>query len=816
VGPPGTDAGGMHGPPGTDRPLKLASGVALWAAGGVLVLGVWVVGEWALGSLHVARASSRFLPMAPTTALAFLVSGFLLLVGPSLRMARASRVWPFLLGVFLVVVAGVWADRLRGAGRAFPLLPPGIAPGGGPYFGRMSPWAALLFTLVIAATGLRFREEGGPTRRLAWSQALLLVGFMASGLVLAGLGFHTPLLVEGQVIPIAPPSALGFLLLMGGGLHDGEGAWGTRWRASPTILARLTRRTLPPLVAVVILGGWAMGAVLTYREGNARLLGAALLTSLGVVLIIAFTGWVALDLQREVDEGQRALQERERHLQTTLDSIGDGVIILGGDGRVQDMNPVAEALTGWSQAEARGQVHAQVVQFLDPEDRGRRVDLVTPTLEARGAQGVVNPHLLVARDGSERQVVSNAAPLSEGGGGLTGVVLVMRDLTQFMELEGQLRQSQKMDAIGQLSGGVAHDFNNLLAAIQGSADLLSLHVSREPTLRGYLAVIQEGTRRAADLTAKLLAFARKGKVVSTPLDVHGVLRDALQLLQRSIDPRIRVEVTLGARQSVIVGDPTLLENVFLNLGINARDAMPGGGTIRYRTRNVRVEVPEADRPPFHLMAGDYLEIQVEDTGGGIPAQVLPKIFDPFFTTKPVGKGTGLGLAAAFGTLKDHHGAIKVTTELGKGTTFTLLLPLSREVEVKAAPEAEPVPGAGCVLLIDDEPIVRSTASQLLASLGYSVLLAEDGIAGVATFQQHHDRIDLVMLDMVMPRLGGKETLARLREIQADVKVILCSGFDLQGQLEEVLSQGSIGFLHKPYRRCELAEALAKAHPAGRG
>ncbi len=800
----------MRGPYGFDPPMRRVSGPALAAALGVMALGAWVVGEWALGSLHVARPLVRLHIMAPTTAMAFLFTGLLLLLGPTTRAPRASMAWLLVMGAFVLVLSGVWVDRLRVAGRVFPLLPPGSAPGGGPYFGRMSPWTALLFALITLAAGLRFRSGEGASRRLVASQSLHLFVFGASGMVLAGLGFHTPLLLEGQIIPIAPMSALGFLVLAAGGLHDGPAAWGPRWRSSPTILARLTRRTLPPLVTVVIVGGWCMGAVLTYAEGDRRLLGAAFLTGLGVLLIILLTARVALELQREVDEGQRALRDRERHLETTLDAIGDGVVILDREGRIQGLNPVARTLTGWSLEEARGRGHGEVVRIVDPGARERGIDLVTSTLEAGLSQATVTPYLLVGRDGGERPVAGNIAPLLEGGEGVTGAVLVLRDLSRFLDLEERLRHSEKMDAIGQLSGGIAHDFNNLLAAIQGSADLLALQVPKEPLLHSYLSVIQEGTRRAADLTAKLLAFARKGKVLSTPVDVHAVLKEALQLLQRSIDPRIHLEVELEATETVVVGDPTLLENVFLNLGINARDAMPEGGTVRYRTANVQIGPPESGQPPFHLSPGGHLEIRVEDTGAGIPSAILPRIFDPFFTTKPVGKGTGLGLAAAYGTVKDHHGAITVHSEAGRGTVFTLLLPLSQEAVVKPPVEPEPPPGAGCVLLIDDEPIVRSTGSALLASLGYSVLLAEDGLVGVEVFQREQERIDLVMLDMVMPRLGGKETLARLRQIRPGVKVILCSGFDLQGQLEEVVGQGSVHFLHKPYRRSDLAEALLKA------
>ncbi len=752
--------------------------------------------------------------MAPTTGLAFVAAGISLWGAPRLREPGASLAWGGLAAATGLGCLGLLAWRAFGPHSQPTLAAPVPGAGWRPFFGRMSPWSAWLFIAASSAKLLRFRERAGPSKRTAVSQGLTVGVLLISGFVLAGMGFRSPLLQEGGLIPIAPPAALGFHLLALGQLCEGDQSWGWQWLHSPTLFARLTRKTIPAMLALVVIGGWMIGAVLIRFAGEGRLVGAALVTALIASLMALLTGAVAAGIQREVDLGQRALQEREERLRTTLDSIGDGVLTTDLEGRIISMNPVAEALTGWSRDQALGRDHAEILRLLDSKDRQPLPDLTERVLQLGETYTTLNPNFLLARDGTELRVSENAAPIRDGSGQVMGMVIALRDMTRYIELEEKLRQSQKMDAIGQLSGGVAHDFNNMLLGIQGGAELLALRLPKDPQLAGYVRMIKDGALRATDLTAKLLAFARKGKVISTGVDIHEILKAAFLLLERSIDPRIRLDLALNARHSTAVGDPTMLQNVFLNLGINARDAMPEGGTLRFSTRDVRIEESEAGLPPFNLEPGPYLEITVADTGSGIAPEVLDKVFEPFFTTKSVGHGTGLGLAAVYGGMKEHHGAVTVTSELGRGTTFRLLIPsTAAEVSPLASREEEAIAGEGCVLVIEDEAIVRSVATSLLESLGYTVILAEDGLAGVEVFQRERHRIDLVLLDLVMPRLGGKETLLRLRELQPEVKVLLCSGFDHEGHLGELIRYGANGFIQKPYRRVALGEALARIRTA---
>jgi len=381
--------------------------------------------------------------------------------------------------------------------------------------------------------------------------------------------------------------------------------------------------------------------------------------------------------------------------------------------------------------------------------------------------------------------------------------------------EEQLRQSQKMEAIGQLAGGVAHDFNNMLAAILGSAEIMAESIPEDDEKTRMVNVIVKASQRAADLTSKLLSFSRKGKLISTPLDLHRVVHDTVLLLERSIDRRIEIQLELEAPNPLVIGDPSQLENALLNLCINARDAMPEGGVLRVATQ--RVPLDEAfcrALVGFSLEPGAYVRLTVEDSGHGIPPEIRDRIFEPFFTTKPTGKGTGLGLAAVYGIVKDHRGLIQVDSAPGQGTAFNIYLPLEESALLpsESKPSLPTRLGGGSVLVIEDEEVVRSTASMLLQNLGYDVILAADGLEGIRCFQANRARIRLVLLDMVMPGISGKETAQRLATIDPSVPIIITSGFSMELCASELLNEGIHGFLHKPYGRAELAKALLSSLP----
>ncbi|HAE37245.1 MAG TPA: hypothetical protein DCG57_01250 [Candidatus Riflebacteria bacterium] len=381
------------------------------------------------------------------------------------------------------------------------------------------------------------------------------------------------------------------------------------------------------------------------------------------------------------------------------------------------------------------------------------------------------------------------------------------DVTDRIMLEERVRQGEKMEAIGQLAGGVAHDFNNQLSGILGYAELLAKKLDNEPQLKKMAESIMTSALRSADLTRQLLAFARKGKFVSTPVDTHHLIAEVISLLQHSIDRRITIIQQLEAEIPVVAGDPGQLQNAILNLAINARDAMPDGGTLSFFTANIdfHEKVRGHDLPP-----GSYLQICVTDTGTGMNEEVKSRLFEPFFTTKQHGKGTGLGLAASYGAIKNHGGAISVYTEMHKGTTFRVLLPTGNhdgQSEVQISKSSGRIPGKGNIMLVDDETIVREATAKMLEDLGYKVLECRDGEEAAELFRAISHDVDAVILDMVMPRLAGPETFAAMRKIKPDVKVLLASGFSINGAASGLLKAGAAGFLQKPYQIEELSQKL---------
>ncbi len=396
-------------------------------------------------------------------------------------------------------------------------------------------------------------------------------------------------------------------------------------------------------------------------------------------------------------------------------------------------------------------------------------------------------------------------------GYLLKVWAVMEDVTELKKAEEQFHQAQKMDVIGRLAGGVAHDFNNMLAGILGHAELLDMKTDEESPLKRHVRPIIEASTRAADLTNKLLAFSRKGKTVSATLDMHETITSAMGLLERSFDKKIAIDTKFHAENSKIVGDPTLLQNALLNLALNARDAMPTGGVLSFSTSNIFI-TNEAEASAYSLSKGEYLEINVSDSGCGMSKEVISKIFEPFFTTKPVGKGTGLGLSAVYGTIKEHKGAINVYSEAGSGTLFKIYLPVeaskSKDTTL-VANENNLVSGEGLVFVIDDEEIIREMAKAILSSLGYKVLSAADADEAIRIFKKYKEEISLVILDMVMPKKSGKEIFEMLKEIKPDVNVLISSGFSKKDNIDEMIKDGARGFIQKPYRQASLSQAIAE-------
>lgn len=389
------------------------------------------------------------------------------------------------------------------------------------------------------------------------------------------------------------------------------------------------------------------------------------------------------------------------------------------------------------------------------------------------------------------------------------IVEWVRDITNRKKAEDHIRQSEKMKSIGQLAGGVAHDFNNQLTGIMGYADMLRARLE-DPNLKRYTENILVASRRSRDLTQKLLAFARKGQYEFHPVDIHDIIHEVVEILNHSVDKKIQIKQVLEANPSMTQGDPSQLQNALLNLAINASDAMPDGGELIFQTTVVNSE-SRPEPTSAQIRSGSCLRLCVTDTGTGIPKKNLDHIFEPFFTTKEVGKGTGMGLASVYGTISQHGGSIHVYSEVGHGTTFRIYLPLESNPTFQAKRKTDVIaaPGSGTILVVDDEELMRELGVDMLTSLGYTIKTADNGAAAIELYRKHWRQIDIVILDMIMPKMDGTEAYRAIKTINPDVKVLLASGYSINGEAQSLLAEGVQGFIQKPFDCAELSAKVSE-------
>ena len=507
-------------------------------------------------------------------------------------------------------------------------------------------------------------------------------------------------------------------------------------------------------------------------------------------------------------EADNALRESSEKYRTILESIEEGYFETDLEGNLTFTNDPSCKILGYPCNQLLGM---NTHDYATP-DTAKKISRVTEQVKKTGKPEDVTDCYVIRKNGSKAILELSISLRTDKDGQPAGFRGLLRDVTKRKEteedkrlLETQLQQAQKMESIGTLAGGIAHDFNNILMGIQGNATLMLLKIESEHPNHVKIKNIEKFVQNGTELTKQLLGFARGGKYLVKTTDLNDVIEKSSSLFART-RKEIQVHTDLYDEIWAADVDSGQIEQALLNLYVNAWQAMSAGGDLYLKTRNVILD--SSIVKPFKVEPGQYVEISVSDTGVGIDKETRKRIFEPFFTTKEMGRGTGLGLASVYGIVKSHGGYIDVSSEKEKGTTFTLYLPASekRAVQEKAVP-TEMFRGTGTVLLIDDEKMILDVGCELLEELGYTVLSALSGREALEIFQENSTKIDLVIMDMIMPGMSGGETFDRLRNINQDIKVLLSSGYSLNGQATQILRRGCDGFIQKPFNLNQLAEKI---------
>lgn len=513
--------------------------------------------------------------------------------------------------------------------------------------------------------------------------------------------------------------------------------------------------------------------------------------------------------QTDVTEHKRAeeaLRESEKNFRDLVENLLDGVAITDDGGVPVYVNPRFSEITGFNTDELLEKKSLDAI--LSGPDRGtgkKGKKKKTGTLSQKNHE-----QQIVRKDGVHVPIeISTTLTHWQGKKCL---MTIIRDIIsrkkaeeEKSRLESQLYHSQKMEAVGTLAGGIAHNFNNILMGIQGFAQLMKMDKSSTHPDWQHLKSIEISVQNAVDLTQQLLGFGSVGKYMNVPIDLNELIRKESEIFVQT-KKEIRIQQDYEKNLWAVKADRGQIQQVILNIYVNAWQAMPRGGSIYVRTENVVID--RDYQVAYKVQPGRYVKISVTDTGSGIDGETREKIFDPFFTTKDRGFSSGLGLASVYGIIKNHRGFIDVHSEIGKGTTFYIFLPACREKAVKEKKNEEKlIRGTGTILLVDDESVIRDVGSEILKKLGYRVMVAGGGKEALKIYGEKRDQIHLVILDMIMPEMGGEETFERLVEMDSDVPVLLSSGYSLNGQAEEILKKGCRGFIKKPFTMNELSEKI---------
>ena len=513
-------------------------------------------------------------------------------------------------------------------------------------------------------------------------------------------------------------------------------------------------------------------------------------------------GWFVTGFIRDITEKKQA--DSSLRLQSAaLNAAANAIVITDRDGTIEWANPAFTALTGYTLAEAVGKNPRELVKSgVHPPEF---YEQIWQTLTA----GAVWDGELTNRrkDGTLYVEEQTITPVRDSGGAITHYVGVKRDLTEQKRLREQLTQAQKMEVVGRLAGGIAHDFNNLLTVINGTADLALMDLPEGHPLREEFEHIQEAGNRAAQLTRQLLAFSRKQVLSPVALNLSTHVTNTARLLQRMIGEDITLVIDAGPELETVLADPGQIEQVILNLAVNARDAMPGGGSLTITTGNVMLDAAFVAAHP-DATAGAHVVTTVTDTGTGMTPEVVARIFEPFFTTKGPGKGTGLGLATVYGIVEQSHGCVVVSSTPGKGSTFEVYLPVAAAGSTATAAEPTPVPARGTetILLAEDEDALRALATRMLRTSGYQVIATRSGEEALERLKNHDGPLALLFTDVVMTGMNGVQLAREAQAARPGLRVLFSSGYS-DAHLSKEVANDARYFIAKPYTVMALAKKV---------
>jgi PAS domain S-box-containing protein len=510
---------------------------------------------------------------------------------------------------------------------------------------------------------------------------------------------------------------------------------------------------------------------------------------------------------RDVSARSRAeeeLRESEERYRTVLEANPDPVVVYDIEGMVVYFNPAFAEVFGWNLEDRVGK---KMDLFVPEENWPETQTMINKVLAGESFSGVETRRY--TKTGDIIPVSVSGAIYRDRDGNPVGSVINLRNIREQKELEAQLQHAQKMEAVGTLAGGIAHDFNNLLQAVQGYAELLLRGKTGDEREFPAMQKILRAARRGAELTRQLLTFGRKVESKKRPLDLNSEIQETRRLLERTIPKMIEIELQLTDDSRTINADPVQIEQLLMNLAVNAKDAMPAGGKLTVSTANITLDEDYCQVHP-EARPGDYVLLTVADTGHGMDQDTLEHIFDPFYTTKEVGKGTGLGLSMVYGIVKNHEGYITCTSEPGVGTTFSIYLP-SMDLEGDRTGEESvesPMPGGReTILIVEDEESIRELGVEVFGNAGYTVHVTADGESALEFYRDKGETIDLIILDLIMPGMGGLRCLEELLRLNPKARILIASGYPTDDDTAEAVETGAKGFVRKPYKTDHMLRAV---------